>query len=36
MKVFKLLLSLLFMAGATIAQQVERENVILEIGTGTW
>lgn len=36
MKAFNLLVSLLFLAGITMAQQVERENVIVEIGTGTW
>lgn len=36
MKTFKILLSLLFIAGVTMAQQVDRENVVVEIGSGTW
>lgn len=36
MKTFKLLLSLLFLAGISMAQQVDREKVLVELGTGTW
>ncbi len=35
MKFINLLFSLLF-AGFTMAQQVERNQVVVEIGTGTW
>lgn len=36
MKTLKLLISFIFLAVAVIAQQVPRDQVILEIGTGTW
>jgi len=36
MKTLKLLISFLFIAGMTMAQQVAREQVVVEIGTGTW
>ncbi len=36
MKFINLLFSLLLFAGFTMAQQVERNQVVVEIGTGTW
>jgi hypothetical protein len=36
MKTFKLLGFLLLLASVAISQQVPREKVVVEIGTGTW
>lgn len=36
MKTLKLLFVFLFVAGALVAQQVDRDKVIIESATGTW
>lgn len=36
MKSLKLLFAFIFIAGALIAQQVDRDKVIIESATGTW
>ena len=36
MKTINFLFALILLAGTTLAQQVEREMVVVEIGTGTW
>lgn len=36
MKSFKLLFTFIFIAGAIVAQEVDRDKVIIESGTGTW
>ena len=36
MKAFNFLLTLILLAGFGFAQQVDRELVLVEIGTGTW
>lgn len=36
MKTLKLLFAFLFVAGALVAQQVDRDKVIIESATGTW
>jgi len=36
MKFTSLIFSFLLLAGVVLGQQVERERVVVEIGTGTW
>lgn len=36
MKALKLLFTLLLFSGLVLGQQVAREKVVVEIGTGTW
>lgn len=36
MKFFNFLFTLLLLTGLVTGQQVERERVVVEIGTGTW
>lgn len=36
MKFIKLIFAFLFIAGTIVAQQVDRDKVILESATGTW
>ena len=36
MKKTHFLLAFLMFAGLTMAQQVDRDRVVVEIGTGTW
>jgi hypothetical protein len=36
MKIFNLLFTFFFFAGALVAQQVDRDKVVVESGTGTW
>lgn len=36
MKTLKLFFAFLFVAGALVAQQVDRDKVVIESGTATW
>ncbi len=36
MKTLNLLFTFLFLAGIAVAQQVDRDKVIIESATGTW
>lgn len=36
MKKIQLLLTLMLFAGFSMGQQVDRDNVVVEIGSGTW
>jgi len=36
MKTLKLLFAFIFIAGTLIAQQIDRDKVIIESATGTW